>query len=505
MHSNTEKVRLIFGLKIKQLRQDKGVQLNQLAERAGLSPSYLNEIEKGKKYPKQEKIFSLAQALGTDYDTLVSTKLSKKLEPIAELLNSNILQELPLELFGLEAADLLELLSSAPSRVSAFISTIIEISRSHGMNVEQFYFSALRSYQEMHDNYFEDIEAVAAGFLARHPDARIDTDWLLRTLETAYGYQIEWFAEAERPSLAGLRSVWLPAARTLLLNRAVEPEQLAFTLAREVGYEAMGLRNRPLVSSVVEAESFEQVLNNFRASYFAGAILIPKAALVERLNAFFARPAWSDSALLEVLRSFPVTPEVLFHRISNVLPGHFGINELFFLRFDHRAGEDRFVLSKELHLAKLHNPHATLSEHNCRRWVSLTVLQELADLQQGGGWDGQPLSRAQVSEYVDTKNRYLVLTLAKPSPPRAGHNSSVSLGLAIDDKLRALVRFLADDQLRFRLVNETCERCPLPDCRERAYAPMIWQRHRRHEELKRAVSELSRDRSAAPGRPAGLP
>ncbi len=72
-------------------------------------------------------------------------------------------------MFGLEASDLLQLLSDAPAKVSSFINTIIEISRSYGMNVEQFYFSALRSYQEMHDSYFEDLEGAAAAFLKNIP------------------------------------------------------------------------------------------------------------------------------------------------------------------------------------------------------------------------------------------------------------------------------------------------------------------------------------------------
>ncbi len=61
MSINNEKVKLIFGLKLKQLRQDKGIQLNELADRGRFSVSYLNEIEKGKKYPKADKIFALAR------------------------------------------------------------------------------------------------------------------------------------------------------------------------------------------------------------------------------------------------------------------------------------------------------------------------------------------------------------------------------------------------------------------------------------------------------------
>ena len=98
MTSEREKVRLIFGLKIKQLRNELGVSTIELANRTDLSPSYLNEIEKGKKYPKTEKVFALAKALNTDYDALVSLKVNKQLEPVVELLNSNILSELPFDL-----------------------------------------------------------------------------------------------------------------------------------------------------------------------------------------------------------------------------------------------------------------------------------------------------------------------------------------------------------------------------------------------------------------------
>jgi transcriptional regulator with XRE-family HTH domain len=158
MSLNTDNIRLVFGLKLKQLRLDKRMSLTELAQKSGLSMSYINEIEKGKKYPKSDKIVALAEAMGVDYDTLVSLKLNKKLEPISELLRSNFLTELPFEIFGISPADLLELLSDAPTKLSAFISTIIEIGRSYNMSVEQFYFAVLRSYQEMHDNYFPDIE-----------------------------------------------------------------------------------------------------------------------------------------------------------------------------------------------------------------------------------------------------------------------------------------------------------------------------------------------------------
>jgi transcriptional regulator with XRE-family HTH domain len=153
-----ENIRLLFGLKLKQLRLERKKSLTDIAEESGISISYLNEIEKGKKYPKANKIAVLAKVLDVNYDWLVSLQLDKSLLPLAELFKSDLLTSLPLEIFGIEPADLLDTLASTPSKISAFISTLVEMARNYNMSVEHFYYAVLRSYQEMHENYFEDLE-----------------------------------------------------------------------------------------------------------------------------------------------------------------------------------------------------------------------------------------------------------------------------------------------------------------------------------------------------------
>ncbi|MCB0580736.1 MAG: helix-turn-helix transcriptional regulator, partial [Phaeodactylibacter sp.] len=128
MSVKTQNERILFGLKVKQLRQDQGLSFADLSKASHLSVSYLNEIEKGKKYPKEDKLKALADALGTSYDRLVSTELSKSLAPVGELLQSNFLNELPLDLFGIELSKVVEIIASAPVRVGAFISTLLELS-----------------------------------------------------------------------------------------------------------------------------------------------------------------------------------------------------------------------------------------------------------------------------------------------------------------------------------------------------------------------------------------
>ena len=493
MAADTDKVRLIFGLKVKQLRLDQGISTYELANRAGISPSYLNEIEKGKKYPKTEKIFLIAKALQTDYDALVSLKLSKKLEPIAELLNSNILSELPLEMFGIEPANFLELMSSAPAKLSAFVNTIIQIGRSYDLRVQEFYFSAVRTYQEMQENHFEDLELAALSFLDQHqlsnaPSSCIEE--LSAYLTVGCGYQIIDFDETLQPEFAKLRSIFIPEKKTLNLNSRLTDVQRAFTLAREVGYQHLKITQRGLVSSALESESFEEVLNNVRASYFAGAILIPRQSLIDQLTVLFECSDWQDQRLIALMQQYAVTSEVFFQRITSIMASHFEVKQLFFLRFNHLIAANRFLLTKELYLSKRHGPPASaLDEHYCRRWVSLTILRELEQLQTDKNWNGEPICRAQLSNYTTSNSQYFVMSVAKASPPN-DQNSSVSLGFLINPKLKTTFKFLRDPTLSKRDVNETCQRCPIAGCQVRAAAPTIIERNNRRSNVKKMVEKL---------------
>ena len=492
-------IRLLFGLKLRQLRLDRGLTVSELAQQAGLSVSYVTEIEKGRKYPKADKISALANAMDVEYDTLVSLKLSRKMEPISDLLRSKFLTEVPLELFGIDPSDLLELLAEAPTKVSAMIRTFMDIAQSYNMSVERLYQTMLRSYQEMHDNYFPDIEADADRFLAEFAPAgqAVDEPLLTNLLKTRYGVQLTFFDPLTQPELAPLRSAYRPDKRTLHLNAGLTTEQRTFILAREVGFHFLGLKNRPYTYSWVDVDSFEQILNNYKASYFAGAVLIRRDALVARLTDLFAQPSWSNTAFLALIRDFASTPEQFFYRLSNLLPSAFGFDQLFFYRFTNTVGKTNVQITKEMHLSRQQGPRGMVDEHYCRRWVALTILEELQMAQQQDGFAG-PLCRVQLSEYAESGLQYLIVSVAQSSQAGAGEtgrveNMSVSMCFPINETLRGQLAFLRpqnDPSIPFRVVNEACERCGIFDCRERVAAPAVLQKKRQFAGLKQAVSQL---------------
>src|SRR5512142_2151795 len=62
--------REVLGRRLRALRQEQQETLAETAARAGISPQYLSEIERGRKEPSSEMIAALAGALGTTLTTL---------------------------------------------------------------------------------------------------------------------------------------------------------------------------------------------------------------------------------------------------------------------------------------------------------------------------------------------------------------------------------------------------------------------------------------------------
>ena len=66
---NTKLIRLI-GLRIKALRNKKGLTQEHLAETVGITPQYLGNIERGKENPTLKTFINLSNGLNTDIGEL---------------------------------------------------------------------------------------------------------------------------------------------------------------------------------------------------------------------------------------------------------------------------------------------------------------------------------------------------------------------------------------------------------------------------------------------------
>ncbi len=484
-----EYIRLVFGLKLKQIRTDKNLSLFGLAKLTGLSKSYLNEIEKGKKYPKTDKIVILSEKLEVPYDHLVSLKLDKNLAPIGEILQSKILKEIPLELFGIKENNLIDIVANAPAKVNAFISTIIKISQNYNLTRESFFLASLRSYQEAHNNYFEDIENNAVAF-AKAYHINLENPIKYKDLEDIlieeYGYTINKEELSKHQKLSELRNIFIPKNKTLLIYNNINEAQKTFIYAKEIAYNYLNIENRLYTFPWIKFESFDQVLNNFIASYFAGALIIPKDNITKKLTHLFSQQEWQPIQLHKIIKSFNCSDETFYQRLTNILPKFFNIKNLFFLRFTHKENSPIFKLTKELHITQQQAPHANRNnEHYCRRWVSLKTINNLEEVSEKKSAYG-----IQISSYENSKNEYLVLSAAATDPFKEKINRSVSLGMLLSPHLKKKLQFLKEDTFKKKTVGVTCESCNIQNCKERVAEPRVLNKELRNKEIEKAVENI---------------
>ena len=481
--------RILFGLKIRHLRQESGLSFAELSVKTGLSGSYLNEIEKGKKTPRPEKLAALAAALAVSPDWLISDDPGPHLAPVAALLRSNFLNELPLDMFGIDLSRLLELLANAPLQINAFVSSLVELAQNHALGEDHFYLSAMRAYQELNNNYFPELEEAARACRAKFdldPTAPLTLSQLKRILINEYGIRLLPDGLNQYPELGHLRSVYIPKSRELLLNANLSAEQTAFQISKEIGFHFLKLDPRPLASTSQSISSFQQVLHNFKAGYFAVALMMEEQSFLTRLEAACSTSTFDSEILLQWMAEYGVSPDVLLQRF-NVITAHWKLDHVFFQRMVFRTKDQQYRLDKELHLHREDRQYAgRLNEEYCRRWLSSQLIRDVVH----SGTDA-PITGLMRANFHTGKESYLCLGIARSSPFRSDEFVGVMIGVREDKQSKKYFRFMDDPNIPVKEVNLTCERCAIESCSERVAPPVVLERKQQRQAIRDRIKKIT--------------
>ncbi len=507
-------LKFVLSLKIRRLRQKKGLSLKDLAEKSGLSHSYLNEIEKGKKYPKVEKLLGLAQALEISIDELVSVKMGKKLHPLLEFLEGDLVANLPLDAFGIGEQDVYDLMSHAPEKFTSFLMTVSELAKSYDVSIDELNQSALRAYIEVNSNHFPVLEEFATLHRDRlirvnqqgdregdesgiHSSPNLNEDEiakiLIDVLANEYQVKVDLEKLGQYPAHLGLTSVYRgKRPKTLFINPNLDIRQQVFFLAKELGAQVLGPDedlDQGRNSAPKAQLRFKDLLFDYQCRYFAEAFLIPEGQLVRDLEHFFKFTTFSSSVFREIVDHFSVPPEILMERLTQILPHHFGLDQFFFLRCNEntRRAPGRYYITEELHLGKLHHPHGvSLREHYCRRWITIELLEEAAKSKDSSDY----FVGGQFSEMEADGGRYFALSMARKRTTDAEVNSCFTLGLAKNDKFHEKINFGDDQKVEAKEVGRTCERCSISDCKERVVPALIFAQKEERVQKLSVIEEI---------------
>jgi len=293
------------------------------------------------------------------------------------------------------------------------------------------------------------------------------------------------------PSLSGIRSVVIPGIKNrLLLNKNLTESQKTFTLGKELGYNYLEIKDRNLAHSQMKVDSFDQLLNNFRASYFSSALILNKQKLLKDVKVFFNQKKWDPNSLKELFNKYNSSPEMTFQRIAALAPKFFNLNSMFFLRFNTTYDNREYNLIKELRLNLDENPGGyTTEEHYCRRWVSLSVLKQAEKFGEKKK-NKKLFIDAQISEFFVSKNKYFCFSVGSTNSPLSENYSSVTLGFLLNDNFKKQVKFWSDQGIKEKEVNNTCERCLIKNCKERASAPTKAEEQKNIEKIQETMAEM---------------
>lgn len=474
---NAKHIKLIFGLKLKQLRTENGMSLSELALKSRLSVSYLNEIESGKKYPKTDKIAILANTLGTTYDKLVSLKLVKNLAPIAELLESNILEQLPLDHYGIDINKLISLMTDSPLQLGALIATFIETAQSSELSQNNFSRNALRIFKELNENYFPEFEEAVKCFIRDNDiqsSYKIEFRLLESILKNNYNYEVDETVLDKFPELSEFRAVAVKNGKNrLLLNNQLRDAQKAFIIGKELGYNYLGIKERSYVYSGEKLETFDQLINYYKVSYFSTALLVNSDLLINELNKLFNAPKWDGGVFLSLINKFNTTTEIFFQRMISLSSKHFDLNKFYFYRINHEIGTDNFRLLNELKLNTPRNFNLhQFGEHFCRKWSSIRTLNGYEDILNADINFSEKTAEISYAKFFDSGDEYLCITVVQRGNLIKNQLSSLTIGYLVDDNLKQKINFAGDPNIPAIIVNEACERCRIADCRERTAPPV---------------------------------
>ena len=497
-----------LGITLRSLRKKMDLTTKELSELSGVSISFINDIEHGKKIPSPKKAVALVGPLGISLNEFFGAEVEEikdEVDAIKSILNSSGLKRFPFEEFKIKRERILRLLQENPKETVTLFKILQRIANDYDIHLgKDLYQNLLRFQQALSNHYIPKLEEKIK--LVRKKmnwDVRPTYQDLCKTLKEKFNLTIDTKKLTRDPYLCHLRSV-LKDDRHLMINNKLTMPQKSFILARELGFRYLGLDERATTSPALDLINYKQTYNNYLASYFGGGILLPEDNLKRDLEEFFSKQAFKSQNLQKMINKYKVSPETFFYRITQIIPEYFGINEIHFLKFyldtnwregfsvEEKNEKSRMTypirLVKHLNMSNIRIPQGVgLNEHFCRKWLAVNIMEDVDNLTPG-----KIIIRSQCSKFLDEDGLYFCISAAYSLALKKGIFSSVSIGFKITDKATNVIKFLDNpDQYREKL-GHTCERCGLTegDCEVRAWVGYLYEINKRVEKQRKRKSLL---------------
>jgi predicted transcriptional regulator/DNA-binding XRE family transcriptional regulator len=464
--------KLFVGPRFRRIRRQLGLSQTQMADGLGISPSYVNLIERNQRPVSAQILLRMAEAYDLDLRDLAAGEDDRAFAELNEIFSDPLFRQM--EIPKQELRDLAELSPGAAHALQRLYSAYVEARRGETLAASRFAgrdeparyeanpVERVRDLIEANRNHFPTLE-IAAEKMRDEVDAPAHELFraLSERLRERHGVLVRILpVDVMRDTLRRFDR----HRRHLLLSELIDGAGRVFQAAFQLALLEAG----PLIDEIVTRSgerdtSVARLLRISLANYFAGAVTMPYARFHEAAEALAY-----DIGLLG--QRFGASFEQVCHRLTTLQrPTARGV-PFFMLRVDHagnvskRFSSGTFPFSKFGGTCPLWNVHATFDTPG-------KIVTQVIELPDG-------------SRYFSVAQ-----TVRRPVAPYAQPQPRYAIGLGCEVKFASRLVYSAGINLvsaEAMPIGVNCRLCERVNCAQRAEPPLT--RTLMFDETTRGVS-----------------
>jgi predicted transcriptional regulator/transcriptional regulator with XRE-family HTH domain len=444
-----------IGVRLRRLREERGLTQAALAAALDLSTTYLSQLEKNQRPLTVPVLLRINAVFGVDVQLFAEDQEARLIADLREALQAAQIGE------PVSVAEIRELAANMPAVGRALIA----LHRGQRAAAEQSEALAARLGDDRQAGLLPPMpfEEVRDFFYARHNHiAELDNaaerlhrdaglaiassyDGLARHLRQRHGVRLVLDIEG------GGQRRYDAGARVLHLSPHLRPGQQAFQMATQLAFLEMGeMLDRLIAGPALSSEEARSLARIGLANYFAGALIMPYGVFLAAAEAQRYDIEWLG-------RQFGVGYEAVCHRLSTLQrPEARGV-PFFFVRVDRAGNISKRQSATDFHFSRVGG--------SCPLW---NVYEAFAQ-------PGRILT--QVAQMPDGRSYLWVARTVSRSAGSFGQPGKIfSIGLGCD--LRHAGRLVYSQGLDLRDVSAAtpigagCKVCERPACPQRAFPPI---------------------------------
>lgn len=269
--------KLYLGHRLRRLRRDQQLSQTDMAGRLGISPSYLNHLERNQRPVTAALLLKLAELYDVDVRTFAAAGGARTgPDELGEIFSDQLLADLAVPRY-----ELAELAHNAPAvadAIARLYAALTETTRNPSLSngdarVLVTPENWVRDYIQQHRNHYPELEEAAETLGGALSDPLSMQEPMRRRLKDAWGISARVVSQAE---LGNVSQLYDAERRLFLLSAQLRPENRTFALAYQLALvEFSAVLDRMVAEAAPPDEGIRQLLHMSLANYAAGAIMMP--------------------------------------------------------------------------------------------------------------------------------------------------------------------------------------------------------------------------------------